>query len=84
VKRLEPEWLSYRKEVIPKDAGGVQIEECRRAFYGGAVALFNAVMTMLDPQVEATEADLQKMQDLQEELAAFGLSVRPAPGRTPS
>jgi hypothetical protein len=44
MKRLEPEWLSYRRQVVPRDAGGVQVEECRRAFYAGAAALYAVVM----------------------------------------
>ncbi len=74
VKRLETEWLSYRAEVIPNDAPPVQLAECQRAFYGGALSLFKVVMTMLDPGAEPTEADLQKMTELQNELMAYGLS----------
>jgi hypothetical protein len=59
-KRLEPEWESYRREVIPDDAGAIQVEECRRAFYAGSVALFKVVMTMLDPSSEPTGEDIQK------------------------
>ena len=74
MKRLEAEWFSYRAAVIPDTAGPVQVEECRRAFYAGGAALHNIVMTMLSPTAEPTEADIQKMQDLHDELKEFGLS----------
>lgn len=32
-------WDSYQSQVIPKSAGKVQIDECRRAFFAGAQAL---------------------------------------------
>jgi len=76
MKRLEPEWISYRAQVVPKAAGAVQVEECRRAFYAGAAALHNVVMTMLEPTAEPTEADILKMQDLQTELEAFALAFQ--------
>jgi N-acyl-D-aspartate/D-glutamate deacylase len=81
VKRLEPEWLSYRTEVVPDSAGAVQVEECRRSFYAGAAALHNIVMTMLDAGAEPTDADIAKMQDLNEELEAFALSFLQTPRR---
>ncbi len=36
-------WTSYLAEVVPKGATPVQVEECRRAFYGGAAAMFRIV-----------------------------------------
>jgi len=75
MKRIEPEWLSYRAKVVPAGAGPEQVEECRRAFYAGAVSLFKTVMTMLDPDAEPTEQDIEKMADLQKELMEFGLSI---------
>jgi hypothetical protein len=76
-RRLEHEWHSYRDQVVPKGADAVQVEECRRAFYAGAASIHNVIMKMLDPTADATDADVQKMQDLVEELDAFALSVRP-------
>ena len=72
MKRLEQEWLSYRAKVIPAGAGEVQVEESRRAFYAGAASLYGVVMNMLDPVLETTENDVQRMEDLQNELLEFG------------
>lgn len=64
-------WESYRISVIPRDAPEVQITECRRAFYGGAKGLMDAVMLALDPTREPTDADVAYMGGLQHELDQF-------------
>ena len=77
MRRLETEWASYRTAVVPKDAGEIQVEETRRAFYAGAAALYSVVMRMLEPGAEATEQDLANMVELNAELLEFGMSVDP-------
>ena len=77
MKRLEAEWLDYRKRVVPADAARVQVEECRRAFYAGAASIHSVIMQMLSPGADATEDDVRKMQELYGELVAFGESVKP-------
>lgn len=37
--KLGEQWRSYRAAVLPGNAPGVQVQECRRAFYAGAEAL---------------------------------------------
>lgn len=69
-------WDSYARDVVPKDAPIVQRWETRRAFYAGAQALFTSILTMLDPGEEPTEADLSKMDHLEEELTSFKEDVR--------
>ena len=42
-------WNSYRRDVLePAGAGAVQVEECRRAFYSGAMILFTSIVGILD------------------------------------
>ena len=65
-------WEGYRANVIPKDAPLIQLREGRLCFYAGAISLFTAIMTLLDPGSEATDADLLKMAWIEEELDAFG------------
>jgi len=36
-------WMDYRLKVLPDGAGPVQIQETRKAFYAGAVAIWRAV-----------------------------------------
>ncbi len=57
--------------VINKEAGTVQRSEMRLAFWAGATTLFYAIMRMLDPGKERTEADLAKMDALHKEVEAF-------------
>lgn len=39
------QWASYQLQVVPVEAPQVQREECKRAFYAGAQAMFSEVMT---------------------------------------
>lgn len=64
-------WNSYRRDVMPKDCGPVQIEETRRAFYAGAVHLFFSLQTILDSDSEPTAGDLMQMQAIQDEFKDY-------------
>jgi hypothetical protein len=46
------EWASYQADVVPAEAPSVQREECKRAFYAGAQAMFWAVMAATEPDDE--------------------------------
>lgn len=75
-KRIEQCWLDYRNKVIPPFAPEVQVIESKRAFYAGAASLLNAVMVMLDQgSTEPTDADLEKMDQIQQELVDFAQEV---------
>jgi len=76
VKLLAESWATYRERVVPVDAGRLQVQECRRAFYAGAEALMRGVMKNLDPGLEPTAEDLQRMADLEGELQQFAADVR--------
>lgn len=75
-KHIEAAWLSYRRDVVPNDADAVQITESRRAFYAGAQTLFSLVMANVSSDAEPTDADLQFMEDVTEELQQFPNEVR--------
>lgn len=50
---LADAWASYRERVVPAEAGEVQVQECRRAFYAGAraiEAMFRAMADMPDSE----------------------------------
>jgi len=38
-------WDTYAARVLPKDAGPIQVQEIRRAFYAGAWGMFNLIKT---------------------------------------
>lgn len=75
MKYIEQGWNSYRKLVIPANAPEIQIKECRQAFFGGSAILMQSIMLMLDPGVEPTDADMQRMSDIQKELDEYGQSL---------
>lgn len=67
--RVMEAWRSYRAQ-MPTNAPQIQFDECRRAFFAGAAALFGEI-TNLDPGTEPTDADLDKMSAIKAELDAF-------------
>lgn len=72
MKYIERGWDSYRRLVVPRDASETQIKETRQAFYAGASILFQSLMLTLDPGETETDADMQRMADLQAEIDEFG------------
>jgi len=68
-------WESYRADVVPEGAGRAQLVETKRAFYAGAQAFLGMLMTSLEPGKEPTEADLTMMDEVAEELRAFGRAM---------
>lgn len=74
-KLLAKGWEGYRMQVIPQSATEDQIRECRRSFYAGAHLLLCDILELLDPGDEPTEGDLTMVEDLQDELAEFAVSV---------
>jgi len=71
MKSVKGEWEDYRRNVIPADAPEVQLVECRRAFYAGAVSLMRTVMTAIGPEAEPTDEDVWRMQEIMDELRSY-------------
>jgi len=80
MKRIEQEWESYRRRIIPFGASTTQIVETRRAFYGGVASLMGLLLKQLDPGEEPTEKDLKMMDELQAELEEFLEEVKAGRG----
>jgi hypothetical protein len=68
---IAKEWERYRDTVIPKGAPRVQVVETERAFHAGAWALLNKIVNMLSDGDETTAADVQLVEDVNEELKTF-------------
>lgn len=64
---IQTEWIHY-SAVLPPDAGPIQIEETRRAFFAGAYTLFHRILGQLQPGEDATNADLNLLDVMHEEL----------------
>ena len=76
MKLLETSWLSYRRLVIPNAAEPTQVQESRRAFYGGASSLLNGLLGLFSKEDrEPTAGDMKVMDEVQAELKAFERDV---------
>lgn len=71
-KLIEAGWIGMRLAAIPHDAPSVQLDNMRMAFMGGAQHLFASIMTILGPESEPTDADMQRMSLIADELEAYG------------
>lgn len=76
LNRIGQLWLGYREQVLPKNAGSVQLMETRRAFYAGAHALFTELMVMFDPNSEPTSEDVRRLSLVETELKRFNDRVK--------
>lgn len=76
MKLLETEWANFRNVTIPKDAGSVQLQECRRSFFAGAWALYMLQMNRFTEDHEPTDADLKLMAALDAEMREFADRVK--------
>lgn len=70
-RRLGSKWDVYASNVVPAAAGDVQVKETRRAFYGGAAALFEILMSRLELGAEPTDNDFRLLDGLKAELDGF-------------
>jgi hypothetical protein len=85
--KIGEHFASYRRHVIPRDAGETQVRECQKAFYAGAHAqqLEAAALDFGKPFEPLTEAQLAAgaaaLESLHLEVEAFFLSLVPVPRR---
>ena len=70
-KIIESGWVLLKMQVIPENAPQVQLDEMRMAFFAGAQHLFGSIMSALDEDKEPTEADLERMSKISDELDQF-------------
>lgn len=73
--KLREEWESYRRDVMPKDAGHSQKLETRRAFYAGAAAFYKLVYGIGDRKVTEDQG-VAVLESLADELQRFGDGVK--------
>jgi len=70
-------WESYRELAVPVDAGVVQVEESRQAFFAGAAALFFLLTRpvekggILTAGPDADDESQATMDGLESELAGY-------------
>lgn len=68
---IEAGWISLRIAALPPNTHEVQLREMRGAFFAGAQHLFSSIMSVLEPGAEPTDANLQRMSQIQTELDEF-------------
>ncbi len=67
-RRLEEEWNSYSRNVLPKNAPPIQRKECRMAFMAGvasAIGLLNTGADLSDDDQAVFMRELGQLKDLQ-------------------
>lgn len=75
--RIAEQWDDFARALELHKTSPVQRQEMRRAFYGGAWALYNLQMNEVSVHGDdATPEDLQMMADLDQELREFAENVK--------
>jgi hypothetical protein len=70
------QWDQFARAVLPAGCSPVQRKEMRRAFYAGAESILFRIIQAFAPENEVTDADLQIMQDVDQELKEFARRVK--------
>lgn len=73
--RIEAEWLDYKLNVIPATAPDIQFVESRRAFYAGALAMYNQLIKMVAGKEKEDEKELNA-EAMYKELIRFNEGVQ--------
>lgn len=72
---MAEQWDQFARSIFTEKTPAVQRSEMRRAFYAGAQSILFRVIESFAPEAEPTDADLQVMQDLNDELQDFAKAV---------
>jgi hypothetical protein len=72
---MAEQWNEFSRKVFNDSHGAAQRREMRRAFYAGAESILFRVIQEFAPESEPTDADLQMMTDLHQELQDFAKAV---------
>lgn len=80
-RSLADEWNEFERAIGLRGCSDVQRIEMRRAFYGGAITMYNLAMTGLDEGSEPTELDIAYMESIQQEIADYGEELKREAGR---
>ena len=76
MRHVEGLWVGYERQVMPPDAGKIQRQETKRAFFAGVAAVLGYLQVMFDDDREPTEADLKVMSEVHAELEQFTKDVK--------
>ena len=73
---MAEEWDKFARGVLPAGCPAIQKTEMRRAFYAGAQSILFRVIQSFAPESEPTDADLQIMENLHQELQDFAVLIK--------
>ena len=75
---IEAGWISLRAAAIPERATAAQLDDMRMAFFAGAQHLFGSINSIMDPgdDAEPTDADLNRMSQINDELQRFVVEMK--------
>lgn len=79
MKTIDELWQEYRKLAAPLGAPEREVEQHRKSFYAGAVAMFFAVTELGDDAISEDDAELQ-LNNFNKEIAQYIASVIAAKG----
>jgi hypothetical protein len=72
IRIIDKEWRAFASRIY-QGASPLQVQECRRAFYAGAVSMFHAMVESVSSgeSDQPTAADLQLMEDIDTEIETY-------------
>lgn len=72
---IEQEWQELASRIFSPTTPPIQRKEMRRAFYAGAVAIFNMISTAVDDDTD-DDSFIAGMQQWEEEFRQFAEAVQ--------
>lgn len=72
---MEAAWRNFARTLIPADAPPSQRSEMRKAFYGGAAMMFEAIVNGTDEDHEPTAEDMARVTRIAEGLVRFAAEL---------
>jgi hypothetical protein len=70
-KVIEGGWVGFVLACKLEDAPQHQLDDMRRAFFGGAMHLFSSILSFLEDGHEPTDKDMDRMSAVSDELVRF-------------
>lgn len=70
MRNFEQEWEDFKLNVIPEDASTIQINEMKKAFYSGALALVALQCKAFSDGQEVTDQDVDNYDQLVNEIVS--------------
>lgn len=74
---IEREWQGFEGRVMPPEASVAQRKNMRIAFFAGATSMFNMLIRNVSQGEEITQTDMELMDSIEGEIAAFADNMRP-------